>query len=134
MTEELEQRIARLRTAKRAIFVLSANGPRFLYAPAADRVGQLAVDRFGQTWYVDAFTGLMLYPFEGHEWRGFTAGPQLKAIVMALASYVRDGHQVDLALFEQACAEPYGKDWPLVRAILVDLEAIATPEQTHAQA
>jgi hypothetical protein len=134
MTPELEQRMRRLRIAKSAINYLALNGPRFLYGAPSDRVGQLAVDRYGQTWYIDAFTGLMLYPFEGHAWRGFSAGPEQKAIVMALANYVRDGHQVDLALFEQACAEPYGKDWPVVRALLVDLEAIITPEKANAQA
>jgi hypothetical protein len=124
MNAELEQRMQRLRTAKRVIHAIATTGPRFLYGAPSDRIGQLAVDRYGQTWYIDAFTGLMLYPFEGHTWLGFSAGPEQKAIVMALANYVRDCHQVDLALIAQACAEPYGDLWPAMRDFLVTLEAI----------
>lgn len=131
MNTELEEQMRRLRNAKRAIHAIANAGPRFLYGPASDRIGQLMVDRYGQTWYVDAFTGLMMYPFEGHAWRGFSAGPEQKSIVMALANYVRNGHQVDLALIAQACAEPYGDAWPGLRADLVTLEAITQDGDTH---
>lgn len=132
----LAARMRRQRVAKLAINALASTGPRFLFSQASNRTGQLMVDRYSQVWYVDAFTGLLLYPFGGHAWRGFSSGPGLKKIVQALAGYVRIGQRVDLALLDEVCVDAYGKDWPDVRAQLAGIEAftetkVAKTENAH---
>lgn len=86
----------RVRAANKVIEAIAGNGARLLYAPAAERTARLGLDTVEQVWYVDNYSGLLLYPFGNQRWIGFSGDDKGRALVAMLANYAKDATPIDV--------------------------------------
>lgn len=126
--QELTDIRARVREANKVIAIVAALGRRFLYSQAHERVARLGTDGHGQCWFVDAASGMKLYPFEGGDWSGFTGGQVERVLVERLALYCRDGCKLGLDLFP-VDIDPWGYGFPTMREVrsrVLDTDAVVS--------
>lgn len=86
----------RVRAANRIIDAIAESGPCNLYSPVSDRKARFGLDRVGQVWYVDHFTGMRLYPSPNASWLGFTGSDNLRRLVEALGAFIRESAPLDV--------------------------------------
>lgn len=80
----------RLELANQVIAEISKRGRRFF--AHKDRIARLEIDARGRIWFVDAYTQKRVYTHYKHEWRGFSNGGTLQALICRFRDFVRDGH------------------------------------------
>ncbi len=105
----------RARFANAVIGAIAEHGRQSLYSAAYSRNGRLGLDKVGQVWYVDAITGMMIYPASGGMWLGFTGSPECQYLVAHLAGYIKTDHGIDMAVIDEAIADYGDADKALVR-------------------
>lgn len=87
-------RAARLAEANEVIRHVSSFGRRFFYSARFDRTARLEITAGGRIVFVDDFTDRRVNPFREERWENFSHGGTMKALVGALANYVRTGEQM----------------------------------------
>lgn len=97
--EDLTELWHRVRQANKVIAAIAAHGRRFFYSPSFDRTSKFGLDRYGQVWYVDHYTGMKLHPFGDQAWPGFTNGGTLRRLIADLAQYIVDGKPLPVTRF-----------------------------------
>lgn len=86
----------RLEHANQLIKIIGSHGRRFFWNEGKQRFASLALMR-GRVYYVDDYSGELVYthhtPF-GNDWRGFSHGGTLKALVQDMRDYVMHGTRI----------------------------------------
>lgn len=90
----------RMRAANKILIALAQVRPGVPWARSELHGARFGIDHVEQVWYVDGFTGLMLYPFGDAAWPGFSGNDAERELVNMLAAHVRDGAPFDLARIE----------------------------------
>src|SRR5574337_776610 len=85
----IEAKFDRVRRAN-ALLEVIANCGRHLFAHRGT-VSRLAVDERGRIWFVDAWSERSIYTGYRYQWRGFTEGGTLRALVKGLCDFIRTG-------------------------------------------
>lgn len=118
----------RVKQANAVIKIVASHGRRFLYSEAHDRIGRFGLDRVDQVWYVDAHSGMKLYPFGNAPWPGFTHGSTLQDLIARLAQYIETGAALDIECFpleRDAVLWAYGQETMAeVRRLVLETEAV----------
>lgn len=125
MAPEIDMEIRqRVKDANQVIGVIAAHGRKFFYSPVNDRLAKFGLDKVGQIWFVDDFTGMKIYPFGEQSWPGFSHGGTLKALVGLLANYIKTGEPVWPELFADDNHWAYGDDMRKVREEVLKFNAV----------
>lgn len=86
----------RMRAANKILIALAKVRPGVPWARSDLHGARFGIDHVEQVWYVDGFTGLMLYPFGDGTWMGFSGNDAERELVGMLAAHVRDGAPFNL--------------------------------------
>lgn len=84
----------RLEAANKFLIEIGSCGRRFFYSAEFDRYAYLKLDARGRVWFVDDYTGEAVYTHKTtwqSQWRGFSHGGTLRALVEALRKHVVKG-------------------------------------------
>ena len=92
----LEQKAVRVAEVNQLIKTISDYGRRFFYDKRADRVAHMAIAKTGHLYFVDDYSGKMIYIAYQGRWDGFSHGDTLKTLVERLADYVRTGRRLSM--------------------------------------
>lgn len=89
-----EQKAARVAEVNQLIKTISTYGRRFFYSERFGRVAHMAIAKSGHLYFVDDYSGKLIYIAYQGRWKGFSHGGTLKKLVEALAEYVRTGRRL----------------------------------------
>jgi hypothetical protein len=89
----------RVDDANTVIRAIASHGRRFFYSPDYDRYGRFMIDLTGSIRFIDDHTGSRVRIVKGGKWRGFHNGGTCRAIVEALAEYIRTGKTMSRGFF-----------------------------------
>jgi len=133
----------RLEDANYAILQISMLGRRFFYNEKGNRVARFELSIDGKLWFVDDYTGKRVYTaYRGGRWRNFSHGGTMRAIIEALAEYIRTGARISSRHFgpwpEYYCEGDlwgYGKEaMAMLRNILRARDCIRWPSDEQVAA
>lgn len=116
---------SRANIANELLRVIAACGRQFFSHDG--RVACFDVDGRGHVWFVDAYSQKRIYTHYRYNWRGFTNGGTLRALVENLRDYIRTGEPPSLGLGPwpaELCGGDlwgYGTDMQRVRTAAVAL-------------
>lgn len=125
----------RVKQANKVIELIASKGRRFFYSEAHKRLSRFGLDKYGQIFYVDHYTGMKIYPFAEGYWPGFTSGQTLKAFIARLAQYVKTGEPMEAHWFPieyDASQWAYGEE--VMRALLAEVIEQTTAVQIRVTA
>lgn len=89
----------RVADANAVIRAIASHGCRFFYNKEDDRYGEFMIDLTGSIRFVDDHTGARVRIIKNGKWRGFHNGGTCRAIVEALAEYIRSGKTMSRGFF-----------------------------------
>lgn len=84
----------RLAHANALIKVISDHGRRFFWDKDSQRIARLEVDARGRVWWIDDYREARVYTHRatfGNDWRGFSHGGTLRALVEDMRDYISKG-------------------------------------------
>lgn len=89
----------RVGDANIVIRAIASHGRQFFYSREADRFGEFMIDLTGSIRFIDDHTGARVRLVKHGKWRGFHNGGTCRAIVEALAEYIRSGKPMSRGFF-----------------------------------
>lgn len=110
----------RVDQANAVIRAVSDHGARLMYSPEYKRVARFDVDSHCQLWLIDSHTGMKVYPRDGEDWPGFTAGPIAEVLIESLVIYIRTGKAIAPS-WMRIGQNPQGYDKEAMAAVRMDL-------------
>jgi hypothetical protein len=84
----------RIAEADAVIRAIGSHGRRFFYSKEHDRFATFAIDAGGGLRLIDDWSGKSIRLTEHGKWRGFSHGGTCRAMVWALAVYIRTGKPI----------------------------------------
>lgn len=131
----------RLKAANELLVVIASCGRRFFYSSRFDRTATMERDERGRIWFHDEYTGKRIHTHYRGEWRGFTNGGTLQALVIALRDFIVCGRTVNARQFgpwsDWLCGGDlwgYGADMEQVRSAARRLGIVAETPTVGAEA
>lgn len=131
---ELELRRERLIAANTLIEAIATHGRRFFSLRAdcpdwtgQDRISRLLMDRYGRIWFIDKYRESLILMSHTGNWKGFSEGGTLAALVMALYRYIMTGEPLHgsvgpwPAWYSDGDPWGYGDDMQAVRDVAINL-------------
>lgn len=97
MTQSITTKTERVQHANDLIKVISEHGRRFFFDSASGRVAAMQLDERGRVWFVDDYSNKPVYTHRsgfGNDWRGFSHGGTLRALVEAMRDYIVNGQRL----------------------------------------
>jgi hypothetical protein len=92
------EREARIKKANEFIEVVASCGRKFFRYE--NRVAYFFTDPRGRLWFRDAYTYKAIYVCYKYDWRGFSNGGTLRALIQSLRDYIRFGKPIWLGYFD----------------------------------
>lgn len=130
MEEEVLTKFERLEIANKMLTAIASHGRKFF--AYQDRVSQFDIDHRGRIWFIDKYTQKRIYVSHKGNWRGFSEGGTLRALVERLRDFVMQGKQLPAAIFgpwpEWVCGGDlwaYGEDMQRVRDVAKNLGIVS---------
>lgn len=95
MTHILTKKRARIEHANKLIKIISEHGRRFFYCKSTDRTAHFSMIN-GRVYLNDDHTGKAIHVRQDVPWKGFSHGGTLKALIEAIAHYIRTGNRLGI--------------------------------------
>lgn len=89
----------RIEDANYLILQVSIFGRRFFYNDRHNRVARFDLTIDGKLWFRDDYTGRRVYVAYRGRWKHFSHGGTMRALVEALANYIRTGQRISPRYF-----------------------------------
>lgn len=86
---EITEENKRLENANKFLRTISKCGRHFFCHKG--KVSKLELDSRGRVWFIDAYTDKRVYTHYRFDWRGFTEGGTLRALIVRLRNYIKSG-------------------------------------------
>lgn len=119
-SSEVLTKYERLETANKMLTTIASCGRKFF--AHEDRVSQFDIDHRGRVWFTDKYTRKRIYVQYKGNWRGFSDGGTLRALVERLRDFITQGKALPSGIFgpwpEWVCGGDlwgYGADMESVR-------------------
>lgn len=93
-----DRKIARVASANAVLVSVSTYGRRFFHDKGSDRVSKFKLHG-GSLYLIDKYTEMPTAMRKGASWRRFSDGGTLRALVEALAGYIRTGKPISSRYF-----------------------------------
>jgi len=87
-------KIDRVVHANQLIQVIAAHGRRFFYCKSKDTYARIELDARGCVRFVDDYTQKPVYTHYRYDWKGFTHGGTLRALVECMRDYIMTGEKI----------------------------------------
>jgi hypothetical protein len=124
----------RLANANEMLRAIASCGRKFF--AHEDRVSRFEVDQRGRVWFIDKWTQKRIYTHYRYDWRGFSEGGTLRALVERLRDFITQGKQLPPTIFgpwpEWVCGGDlwaYGDAMQRVRDAAEELRIVPQPDQ-----
>lgn len=91
---EIISKAERLDVANAVLLAIARHGRRFFWSERRQRAARFALDRLGRVRLTDDYTGVPVLVSRRSQWRGFSHGGTLRALVEAMAGYIRTGEPI----------------------------------------
>jgi hypothetical protein len=108
-------------------------GRQFFFSKENNRFAVIEVDPRGRVWWIDDGSGRRIYTHYRGDWRGFSHGGTLQALVIAFREYICTGEPINPGYFgpwpDWVCGSDlwgYGVDIQVVREKAKALSVIVT--------
>jgi hypothetical protein len=128
--EELLTKYERLETANKMLIAIASCGRKFF--AHENRVSQFDIDHRGRVWFIDKYTKKRIYVQYKGQWRGFSDGGTLRALVERLRDFITQGTLLPAGIFgpwpEWVCGGDlwaYGDTMESVRTAAKELQIVA---------
>lgn len=125
----------RLEAANNMLKAIASCGRKFF--AYQDRVSQFEVDARGRVWLIDKYTQKRIYTHYRYQWRGFSEGGTLRALIERLRDFITQGKPLPALIFgpwpEWICGGDlwaYGEAMETVRRAAKEYQVVAEPEST----
>lgn len=118
----------RLKRVNQLLECIASCGRRFFSDRGAGQIASFRLDDRGRVWYLDDFTGKLLWTAHARMPRGFSHGGTLNGLVSNLASFIRSGQRLPTWLLSEESHWGYGEDMVRVARIARDLGIVLIPE------
>lgn len=130
MAEEMLTKYERVETANKMLIAIASCGRKFF--AHEDRVSQFEIDHRGRIWFTDKYTKKRIYVQYKGNWRGFSDGGTLRALVERLRDFITQGKALPAGIFgpwpEWICGGDlwaYGDAMESVRSAANELQIVA---------
>lgn len=130
MEEEVLTKFERMEIANKMLIAIASCGRKFF--AHRDRVSRFDIDHRGRIWFVDKYTQKRIYVSYRGNWRGFSEGGTLRALVERLRDFITRGKQLPALIFgpwpEWVCGGDlwaYGDDMQRVREAASNLQIVS---------
>lgn len=109
------KRKARTEHANELINVIAAHGRKFFYCKSTERTAHFSLIK-NRVYFNDDYTGKAILVRQTMDWKGFSHGGTLRALVERIAEYIRTGKKIDISWIGPERSFTKGNIWGYTEA------------------
>lgn len=130
------KRKARTEHANELINLIAAHGRRFFYCKSTGKTAHFSLIK-NRVYFNDDYTGKAIMIRQTKDWKGFSHGGTLRALIEKIAEYIRTGNQIYIGWIGPETSFTNGNIWGYTeeemtktRTEALKLSIIKQPEST----